>query len=347
MAIDVRAPCSSTRSTAVADRGRRRPPRRSGSVMYSGRQRCDDRPGSCAGVATVTSPAPDRSAPTPRQVRRAGLSARAGDDQHVAVVALVAVRRPRRDQLAHRRSRQQLDARAVERLDDAGGNADVGDHDVAGPVLGRRQHERQLRRAERDGQRRLDRRRRSARSHRPTAPTAGRSPRPECPTRSRRRPPSPCSPVSGAFRPVPKIASTISVQLLTSEKCSSHAWPSAISTTVRPSGRESRGWRARRRARRRHGRSGTPRRRRRAAAACARRRSRRRRCCRGRRAPPTRRCEQVVVHRFDRRHDLPAGVLHQHERRDADLVDRAPIGFAHLRGVQDSHPWSSLRGRAE
>ena len=34
--------------------------------------------------------------------------------------------------------------------------------------------------------------------------------------------------------PVPKIASTMSVQSLTSEKCSSHAWLSAISTTVRP-----------------------------------------------------------------------------------------------------------------
>src|SRR5436190_6490301 len=43
------------------------------------------------------------------------------------------------------------------------------------------------------------------------------------------------SPDTGAFRPVPKMASTMSVQSLTSEKCSSHAWLSAISTTVRPS----------------------------------------------------------------------------------------------------------------
>ena len=46
-----------------------------------------------AGVATVTRPAPDRSAPIAGEMRRAGLAARAGDDQHAAVVALVAVRR--------------------------------------------------------------------------------------------------------------------------------------------------------------------------------------------------------------------------------------------------------------
>ena len=47
--------------------------------------------------------------------------------------------------------------------------------------------------------------------------------------------------------------------------------------------------------------------------------------------------EQLAVHRFHRGHDLPAGVFHQHERRDTDLVDRPPIGFTHLCGVQDAH----------
>ena len=47
--------------------------------------------------------------------------------------------------------------------------------------------------------------------------------------------------------------------------------------------------------------------------------------------------EQVVEERLHRRHDLPAGVLHQHERRDADVLDGAAIGFAHLLGVEDSH----------
>ena len=94
-----------------------------------------------------------------------------------------------------------------------------------------------------------------------------------------------CRPVSGALSPVPKIASTISVQSLTSEKCSSHAWLSAISTTVRPRRpRMSRLMRASPRTSATLADAGTPRRRRRAAAACARRRSRRRRCCRGRRA---------------------------------------------------------------
>ena len=47
--------------------------------------------------------------------------------------------------------------------------------------------------------------------------------------------------------------------------------------------------------------------------------------------------EQVAVDRLHGRDDLAAGVLHQHERRDADLLDRPPIGFAHLRGVQHAH----------
>ena len=41
-------------------------------------------------------------------------------------------------------------------------------------------------------------------------------------------------PESGAFKPVPKIASTMSVQSVTSEKWSSQAWLSAISTAVSP-----------------------------------------------------------------------------------------------------------------
>jgi hypothetical protein len=44
-------------------------------------------------------------------------------------------------------ARQQIDARAVDRLEHLAGNADVGDDDVAGARLGRRQHQRQLRRA--------------------------------------------------------------------------------------------------------------------------------------------------------------------------------------------------------
>ena len=78
-------------------------------------------------------------------MRRAGLAARSGDDQHVSVIALVAVRCARRDELAHRAAGQQLDARALERLDHLAGNTDVGNDDVAGAGFGGRQHQRQLR----------------------------------------------------------------------------------------------------------------------------------------------------------------------------------------------------------
>ena len=64
-------------------------------------------------------------------MRGAGLAARAGDDQHAAVVALVRVRRARLDQRAHVLARQQLEPRPVELIDDVRRNADVGDHDVA------------------------------------------------------------------------------------------------------------------------------------------------------------------------------------------------------------------------
>ena len=47
--------------------------------------------------------------------------------------------------------------------------------------------------------------------------------------------------------------------------------------------------------------------------------------------------EPRLVGRLHRRHDLAAGVLHQHQRRDADVFDREAIGLAHLRGVEDSH----------
>ena len=94
----------------TSDRGRRRfPPSASVMIRAPSPRRSAGTP---AGVATVTSPAPERSAPIADEMRRAGLAARSGDDQHAAVVALVAVRRPRRDQLAHRAARQQLDAAA-------------------------------------------------------------------------------------------------------------------------------------------------------------------------------------------------------------------------------------------
>ena len=46
---------------------------------------------------------------------------------------------------------------------------------------------------------------------------------------------------------------------------------------------------------------------------------------------------QVLERRLHGRDRLPAGVLHQHDGRDADLVDRAPIGLTHLLSVEHAH----------
>src|SRR5262249_25650220 len=46
---------------------------------------------------------------------------------------------------------------------------------------------------------------------------------------------------------------------------------------------------------------------------------------------------QIGVHRLHGRHRLAAGVLHQHQRRNADVVDRATVRLAHLGAVQNPH----------
>ena len=91
-----------------------------------------------------------------RQVRRARLAARAGDDQHVAEVALVRVggARPARARASAPRVSSSTRGPSTSSMH-LRRNADVGDDDVAGPRLGRRQHQRQLRRAERHGERGL------------------------------------------------------------------------------------------------------------------------------------------------------------------------------------------------
>ena len=75
----------------------------------------------------------------------------------MAVVALVAVGGARRDEIAHRAARQQLDPRAFEVFDDPVGNADVGNDHIAGVGLGGRQNQRELGSRERHRQRRFDR----------------------------------------------------------------------------------------------------------------------------------------------------------------------------------------------
>ena len=171
-----------------------------------------------------------------RQVRGAGLSARAGDDQHAAVVALVAVGRSAARSARASTPRVSSSTRGPSSdVDDVARNADVGDDDVAGADFGGRQHQRQLRRRRASPSCRPRSSRRSARASRPTAPTADRSATTGMPEPLTSATTVSISPDSGAFSPVPKIASTISVQSLISEKCSSHAWLSSISTTVRPS----------------------------------------------------------------------------------------------------------------
>ena len=46
---------------------------------------------------------------------------------------------------------------------------------------------------------------------------------------------------------------------------------------------------------------------------------------------------KVAMNGFHGRDDLAPRILHEHQRRDADLFDRPAIRFAHLRGIQHSH----------
>src|SRR5215470_3333014 len=84
-------------------------------------------------------------------MRGPGLPVRSGDDQYVAVIALVAVRRPWRHKLARPRTSEQVDARAVEAVDHIDRDPDVGDDDVAGTHFRRHEHEGKLGRRQRDG----------------------------------------------------------------------------------------------------------------------------------------------------------------------------------------------------
>ena len=47
--------------------------------------------------------------------------------------------------------------------------------------------------------------------------------------------------------------------------------------------------------------------------------------------------ERILEGCLDRRDDLPPGVLHQHERRNADVFDRPAIRLAHLLRVEYPH----------
>ena len=295
-----------------------------------------------AGVATVTRPGARPQRADGRQVRGAGLAARARRRRARGRSRPCARRRARGGTSgAHALARQQLDARPVERLDDVGGNADVGDDEVAGQQSSAGgSTSGSFGAAERDGERRLDARADRPRACRPTGRSAGRRPRPGCRMRvdvgddrleqaRQRRLQARCRRARRRSASQPRDLRRVQLPL------------PARRRSRRPAGRggrESRGSRARRRGRRRARPStktdtSTPR-------------------CRSVRAttkpsPPllprpqstaTRRSSRSVEGRLHGRHHLAAGVLHQHERRDADLLDRAadrprasvpPSGFSY------------------
>ena len=46
---------------------------------------------------------------------------------------------------------------------------------------------------------------------------------------------------------------------------------------------------------------------------------------------------EIGIQGFHGRHHLAAGILHQNQRSDADVLDGASVGLAHLVRVQDAH----------
>ena len=172
---------------------------------------------------------------------------------------------------------------------------------------------------------------------RPTARSADRRRRRARRAALRSGRPSRRGPSSGVFRPVPNSASTTMSRRSTSAPCSSQSWRVRTSTTSRPRRPRMSRFSARvaadvgrgaddedlhvDAALPEHARHDEP-----VAAVVAAAAEHR-----------DARLAQVVERGLHRRHDLPAGVLHQHDRRDADLLDRPAIGLAHLVGVQDAH----------
>ena len=144
-------------------------------------------------------------------------------------------------------------------------------------------------------------------------------------------------PPSADFRPVPKIASTISVHWEISEKCSSQVCSSPISTTVTPRRpRMSRLVRASPRTSATEPMTKT-------AASTPRWIS-----VRATTNPsppllprphrtPTRPSSRASYAASIAATTCRPGVLHQHQRRYSDFLDGVAIGLAHLRGVEDPH----------
>ena len=129
---------------AEVDGARRRFVERLGHVL--GRHRRDDRQARARRRNGHEAGARPQRADR-REMRRAGPAARSGDDQDAAEIALVRVGGARRHDLAHPLARQQLEMRPFELVEERQRNADVGNHEIAGVRIGRRKHQRDLRRA--------------------------------------------------------------------------------------------------------------------------------------------------------------------------------------------------------
>ena len=56
---------------------------------------------------------------------------------------------------------------------------------------------------------------------------------------------------------------------------------------------------------------------------------------------------EILERGLHRRHDLPSGILHEDNARDADVFYRAAVGFAHLRAGENAHAgFGRIVGRA-
>ena len=116
--------------------------------MYSGTAATG--PTHDAGVATVTQAGARPQGAGAGQPCRAGLARRPGHHHDPPAIALVRVARPYRQARAQIVALEQFDSRPGQRVDDARRYADVGDDHLAGPFSGRRHDQRDLQRSQGD-----------------------------------------------------------------------------------------------------------------------------------------------------------------------------------------------------
>ena len=312
----------------------------SDSVMYSGAMdatmAAHDR-----GVAMVTRPAPGAQCPDRGEMGGTGSSARACHDQHAAEVPLVRFRGARRNDLPHPLAREQLEIRPVEVIDDRMRDADVGDDQIAGMGIGRRKNQRNFRRGQRDRHRCLDRdavelcsirgqagRQIDGDNRHASALTSATT---VC-----------SSPVSSPWKPVPSIASTMTLTLRDLAEVELPLLRAGDLDDGQPDAPQHLDVRAgislhfadaadqehRRVDAALHQRARDDE----AVAAVVAASAQHRHAAH----------REILERCFHRRDRLASGVLHQHDRRDADLVDRATICLAHLLGVEHAHRKVSL-----